>query len=100
MQVQVLFEVIFVINIQIIVILYVDEKMILNIFSWIHEVHLIALMQNYLEKKVTKQPFGELQLIHSKICGLLNIRARHGADYFITIMNDFIHFGVVYLISH
>ena len=52
-------------------------------------------------------PFGKaksatlpLKLIHSNICGPMNIRARHGAQYFIIFIDDFTRFGHVYLISH
>ena len=30
----------------------------------------------------------------------MNIRARHGAHYFITLIDDFTRYGHVYLISH
>ena len=30
----------------------------------------------------------------------MNVRARHGAPYFITFIDDFSHFNYVYLISH
>ena len=30
----------------------------------------------------------------------MNVRARHGANYFITFIDDFTRFGHVYLISH
>jgi len=30
----------------------------------------------------------------------MNMRARHGGNYFITFINDFTRFGHVYLISH
>ena len=30
----------------------------------------------------------------------MNVRARHGANYFITFIDDFTHFGHVYLVSH
>ena len=52
-------------------------------------------------------PFGKakracfpLELIHSDICGLMNVRVRHGAQYVITFIDDFTRFGHVYLISH
>ena len=52
-------------------------------------------------------PFGKakracfpLKLIHSNICGPMNVRARLGAQYFITFIDDFTRFGHVYLISH
>ena len=41
-----------------------------------------------------------LQLIHSNICGLMNVRARHRAWCFIAFTNDYSRFGYVYLISH
>jgi transposase InsO family protein len=57
--------------------------------------------------KTSRKPFGKgtradspLKLIHSDICGPMNIRARHGAIYFITFIDDFTRFGYVYLISH
>ena len=60
-----------------------------------------------LEKKTTRLPFGKakratipLQLVHSDICGPMNIRARLGAIYFITFIYDFTRFGYIYLISH
>ena len=30
----------------------------------------------------------------------MNVRARHGANYFITFIDDFTHFGHIYLIFH
>ena len=52
-------------------------------------------------------PFGKakratlpLELIHFDICGPMNIRARHGAQYFITFVDDFTIFDHVYLISN
>ena len=57
--------------------------------------------------KTARKPFGKgtraefpLQLIHSDICGPMNVRARHGASYFITFIDDFTRFGYVYLIAH
>ena len=52
-------------------------------------------------------PFGKakracfpLELIHSDICGPINVRERHGAQYFIIFIDDFTQFSHVYLISH
>jgi len=63
--------------------------------------------ENCLAGKITRKPFGKakraevpLQLIHSNICGPMNVRARSGATYFITFIDDFTRFGYVYLISH
>ena len=60
-----------------------------------------------LQGKATRKPFGKgtraeypLQLIHSDICGPMSIKARHGASYFITFIDDYSHYGHVYLISH
>ena len=62
---------------------------------------------NYLEGKMARKPFGKairaqipLQLVHSDVCGPMNVRAKHGASYFITFIDDFTRFGYIYLISH
>ena len=67
----------------------------------------LPVCEHCLAGKATRKPFGEatraqtpLQLIHSDICGPMNVRARHDAHYFITFIDDFTRFGVVYLISH
>ena len=44
--------------------------------------------------------FFPLEHIHFDICGPMNVRATHGAQYFITFIDDFTRFGHVYLISH
>lgn len=38
--------------------------------------------------------------MHSDIYGLMNVHGRNGVLYFITIINDFMCFGLIYLISH
>ena len=67
----------------------------------------LPICEHCLVGKVTRLPFdkatratSKLQLIHSDICAPMNVRARHGANYFITFINDFTCFGHVYLISH
>ncbi|KAK2436762.1 WD40 repeat-containing protein HOS15 [Trifolium repens] len=58
--------------------------------------------------KMTKTPFtgkGEraddlLALIHTDVCGSLNIPARGGFSYFITFTDDFSRYGYVYLMKH
>ena len=52
--------------------------------------------EHYLARKTTRKTFGKgtiakfpLQLIHSDIYGQLNVKAKHGAIYFITFMDDF-----------
>ena len=63
--------------------------------------------EHCLAEKSTRKPFGKgiratvsLELIHSDVCGPMNVRARHGASYFITFMDDFTHYIHVYLVSH
>ena len=41
-----------------------------------------------------------LGLIHSDVCGPLNVHARGGFLYFITFTDDFSRYGYVYLIRH
>ena len=41
-----------------------------------------------------------LKLVHSDICGLMNVRACHGASYFFTFIDDYSNFSYVYLIAH
>ena len=67
----------------------------------------LSTCENYLAGKMARKPFGKgtraelpLQLIHSDICGPMNVRARHGGVYFITFIDDYTRFGHVYLISH
>ena len=62
---------------------------------------------NCLEGKMARKPFGKairaqipLQLVHSEVCGPMNVRAKHGASYYITFIDDFTRFGYVYLIFH
>ena len=52
--------------------------------------------EHCLMGKSERKPFGKatrasfpLQLIHSDICGPMNIRARHGGSYFITFIDDY-----------
>lgn len=40
-----------------------------------------------------------MQLIRSNFYGFMNVKARHGALYFITFIDDHARFGHVYLIS-
>ena len=62
---------------------------------------------SYLEGKMIKMPFsvkgnrskGVLELIHTDVCGPLNVRARGGFEYFITFIDNFSMYGYVYLFS-
>ena len=62
---------------------------------------------NCLEGKLARKSFGKairvqipFQLVHSDVCGLMNVKVKHGTSYFITFIDDFTRFGYVYLISH
>jgi len=41
-----------------------------------------------------------LELIHSDMCGPMNVKAHHGVIYFITLINDYSRYGYAYLLSH
>jgi len=41
-----------------------------------------------------------LKLIHSDICGPMNVKSRHGTIYFITLIDDYSPYEYVYLLSH
>jgi hypothetical protein len=67
----------------------------------------LPTLEHCLARKSTRKPFGKgikatvpLELIHSDVCGPMNVRARHKAFYFIMFIDDFIHYGHVYLVSH
>ena len=67
----------------------------------------LPIYEHCLAGKTTRKPFRQgtraeypLQLIHSDICGPMSTRARHGALYFITFIDDYTHSGHVYLIVH
>ena len=64
-------------------------------------------MNIVLAGKSTRKPFGNvtrssipLQLVHSNIYGPTNVKARHGATYFITSIDNFMRYSHVYLIFH
>ena len=67
----------------------------------------MSTCEHCLVGKTCRKPFGTgtraeypLHLIHSDICGPLNVKTRHGKSYFITFIDDFTRFGHIYLISH
>ena len=67
----------------------------------------LPVCEHCLAGKATRLPFSKskracfsLELIHSDIFGPMNVRERHGAQYFITFIDDFTRFGHFYLISH
>jgi hypothetical protein len=66
----------------------------------------LLVCEHCLAGKATRLPFGKvkrasslLQLIHSDICGPMNVRERHGGNYFTIFIYDFTRFSHVYLTS-
>jgi len=62
--------------------------------------------EHCLVGKITRNLFGKgkrsnfsSELIHFDICGPMS-EDEAGASYFITVIDDFTHYGYVYLISH
>ena len=49
------------------------------------------------ESKITTQP---IKLFHSNIYGPMNKKPRHGASYFLTLIDDYSLYDYVYLLSH
>ena len=61
-----------------------------------------------LKGKMTKRPFPAkgngtnalLELVHTDVCGPINIRARGGYEYFIIFTVNHSRYGYVYLMQH
>ncbi|KAA0066715.1 gag/pol protein [Cucumis melo var. makuwa] len=61
-----------------------------------------------LEGKMTKRSFtgkglkakNSLELVHSDLCGPMNVKARGGYEYFISFIDDYSRYGHVYLIQN
>ena len=66
----------------------------------------LLVCMSYLEEKMTKKLFSAkgcrskdvLELIHTDVYGPLNVRARGGFEYFITLIDDYSRYGYVYLL--
>ena len=58
--------------------------------------------------KMTKTPFSGtmeratdlLEIIHTDVCGPMNIEARGGYCYFLTFTDDLSRYGYIYLMKH
>ena len=58
--------------------------------------------------KMTRKPFSHqteeaidlLGIVHTDVCGPFRHVSRKGANYFITFIDDFSHYGYVYLFKH
>ena len=62
----------------------------------------LPICEPCLAGKACKKPFGKavkatqlLKLIHSDICGPMNVKARHGTSYFLTFIDDYTQYGYV-----
>ncbi|KAK2987383.1 hypothetical protein RJ640_019256 [Escallonia rubra] len=67
----------------------------------------LQICEACLAGKACMKPFGKavrvtqpLELVHSDICGPMSVKARHGASYFLTLIDDYMRYGYAYLISH
>src|SRR3990170_4403702 len=68
----------------------------------------LATSEACLMEKMTKTPFtghperaGELlEIIHSDVCGPMNIATRGGYFYFVTFTDDLSRYGYIYLMKH
>ncbi|KAA0037509.1 gag/pol protein [Cucumis melo var. makuwa] len=64
--------------------------------------------ESCLEGKMTKRPFTgkgyrakePLELIHSDLCGSMNVKAREDFEYFISFIDDYLRYGYLYLMEH
>ena len=62
--------------------------------------------ESCLEGKMTTRPFKAkgnrakevLELVHTDLCGPMNIQARGGYEYFITFIDDYSRYGYIYLL--
>ena len=64
--------------------------------------------ESCLDGKMTKIPFRSkrkrveevLELMHSDVCGSMNVKARGGYEYYISFIDDYSQYGYVYLMHH
>ena len=65
----------------------------------------IPVCESCLEGKMTKRPFKAkgyratkpLELVHTDVCGPINVQARGGYEYFVTFIDDYSRHGYIYL---
>ena len=68
----------------------------------------MEVYESCLEGKMTKRLFPTkgnrtnalLELVHTDVCGPINIRARGSYEYFITFLADHSRYGYMYLMQH
>ena len=66
----------------------------------------LPICESCLEGKMTKRSFlakgfrakEPLELVHSDVCGPLNVQARGGYEYFDTFIDDYSRYEYVYLL--
>ena len=64
--------------------------------------------ESCLEGKLTKRSFGAkgnrakelLELVHTDVCGPMNVKARGGSEYYVTFIDDYSRFGYIYIMQH
>ena len=64
--------------------------------------------KSYHMCKMTKTPFSGtmeratdlLEIIHTDVCGPMNVEARGGYRYFLTFTDDLSRYGYIYLMKH
>ena len=67
----------------------------------------LPVCESCLEGKMTKRPFSAkgsratkpLQLVHTDVCGPLNVQARGGYEYFVNFIDDYSRYGYLYLMQ-
>ena len=72
--------------------------------SDLKDVHL-PQCESCLEGKMTKRSFGAkgnrakelLEIVHTDVCGPMNVKARGGFEYYISFIDDYSRYGFVYL---
>ena len=73
----------------------------------LYEVEPWPQCESCLEGKMTKRHFDAkdgraeelLELVHTDVCGPMNIEARGGYEYYITFIDDYSRYGYVYLMT-
>ena len=74
----------------------------------LREEETLPVCESCLEGKMTSRPYNAkgnrpiepLELVHTDVCGPMNISARGGYEYFVTFTDDYSRFGYVYLMHH
>ena len=67
----------------------------------------LGTCESCLMGKMTKTPFSGtmeratdlLEIIHTDVCGLMNVEARGGYHYFLTFTDDLSRYGYIYLMK-